>query len=93
MRPLNYMPPIVTLCRIDEPIINDANEKCVLVHPALGNSVPGDLIHLGGPLMPEGAEHWPKKCKWQVTGRKFGLPIDMHHAGCVLVLYVRPHPE
>lgn len=88
MRADHITPPVVFLQRVDIP----HPEKLLparMQHPTFGGAMIGDTIELPGPLMPEGAELWPKDGVWGVVGKKWGAPITLKEAGCIVVLAIQ----
>jgi len=91
MRANTVTPPVVVLHRADIEPEQGMPAPVAQVHPSVGSSMPGDIIHLVGPLMPEGAEDWPKR-PYMVMGRNWFLPIDLKSAGLELHVFVEPVP-
>ena len=91
MRASTITPPVVVLHRADLQPEAGMPAPIAQVHPSVGSASPGDILHLVGPLMPEGAEDWPKR-PYMVMARNWFLPIDLKSAGCEVHVYIEPVP-
>jgi hypothetical protein len=92
MSPQVFTPPVTLLQRLDVP--DPSKLLPARVHPAVAGAADvGTIIELPGPLMPEGAEFWPKNGVWLVIAKQVALPTDLKQGQCVTILGVQFVPK